>query len=279
MSELSQATARRLADSGAPVAAPVLPALPPLSVPRLNATHVRTDGDMEAYGRQCYAAGLAARQAASTAAPTLPPLPITVGSWTVGEVQAMQLYGPLCYAAGRAAAPALPAAPAESMTDDRIEDVLTRAGFHWNGDQWQVEDADFYPAARALIAAAIAAPAPAVPASWDQRALLAARTIVALVGQQPASQWQAATQCAVLDAMRWVAPAPAAAGDARWLPMADAPLDGTLVAQACWFDTGDESGWINASGDVLPTTHWMPLPAAPHGIGTAEAQPQPKDNA
>ena len=72
-----------------------------------------------------------------------------------------------------------------------------------------------------------------------------------------------------------VAPGPDLAPE--WLPIASAPKDAyvllfvevaigdPLIVQGCWYSDPDEGeeGWIDADGDVLPVSHWMPLPPAP----------------
>lgn len=39
----------------------------------------------------------------------------------------------------------------EKSSDQKIEEILAKNGFKWNGDVWEVEDADLIPAMKALI--------------------------------------------------------------------------------------------------------------------------------
>lgn len=39
----------------------------------------------------------------------------------------------------------------KKIPDEEIEKTLTANGFKWNGDTWEVEDADLIPAMRALL--------------------------------------------------------------------------------------------------------------------------------
>lgn len=39
------------------------------------------------------------------------------------------------------------------ISDDEIESILTKNGMKWNGDNWEIEDADLIPAMKSLLLA------------------------------------------------------------------------------------------------------------------------------
>ena len=52
--------------------------------------------------------------------------------------------------------------------------------------------------------------------------------------------------------------------DAYVLLWADVAIGPPLIVQGCWFKVSrSEKGWVDANGDIVMATHWMPLPAPP----------------
>ena len=66
--------------------------------------------------------------------------------------------------------------------------------------------------------------------------------------------------------MNWQ-PIETAPKNAYVLLFVDIAIGPPLIVQGCWFEVDRrDRGWIDTNGNVVPVTHWMPLPSPPTGV-------------